>query len=161
MNGVSNAADIDFLFGQIKSASPAYRWSSDLNVDGTVNNADVDVLVKVLFSTQYGDTDLNHAVNFDDLLALAKHYNAPGTWATGDFDGSGTVGFDDLLTLAKNYNFTSAALGGTSDLAGFSPDLAGDWALAQALLPEPTSLLSIAGIARMVCRRRRRVQKTA
>jgi hypothetical protein len=49
-------------------------------------------------------------VNFNDLLVLAKNYNAAGaTYAQGDFNYDGVVNFNDLLTLAKNYNKTMAA----------------------------------------------------
>lgn len=57
-----------------------------------------------------GDTNGDRAVNFDDLLALARNYNGTGkTFADGDFDGDGAVGFNDLLVLAKNYNKSLAA----------------------------------------------------
>jgi hypothetical protein len=54
-----------------------------------------------------GDANRDRVVNFDDLLVLAKNYNATGTsvtWAMGDFNYDGNVNFDDLLILAKSYN---------------------------------------------------------
>lgn len=50
-----------------------------------------------------GDIDQSRSVNFDDLLTLAQHYGAAGTFAQGDLNYSGTVDFDDLLMLAQNY----------------------------------------------------------
>jgi glucose/arabinose dehydrogenase len=51
------------------------------------------------------DANRDRAVNFNDLLALARNYNAPGkTWADGDFNYDGTVNFSDLLILARSYN---------------------------------------------------------
>jgi hypothetical protein len=94
--------------------------------------------------TLKGDSDLNGAVNFDDLLRLAANYNLSGTsWSKGDTNYDGLTNFDDLLALAANYN---QALTGS---------FAGDWALAQAAVPEPTTLLAVA-LAPLVLRRKRR-----
>jgi hypothetical protein len=95
--------------------------------------------------TLYGDATLDGTVNFDDLLKLAANYNQSGAyWTDGDFTYDGTVNFDDLLKLAANYNQT------------LSGSLAGDWALAQAAVPEPTSLAIVGALAGMALRRRRR-----
>lgn len=57
-----------------------------------------------------GDANRDRAVNFDDLLALARNYGQAGkTLSEGDADGDGTVDFNDLLALARNYNQTLAA----------------------------------------------------
>jgi ELWxxDGT repeat protein len=54
-----------------------------------------------------GDANHDRAVNFDDLLVLAKNYNTTKTtFPDGDFTGDHLVNFDDLLILAKNYNKT-------------------------------------------------------
>ena len=51
-----------------------------------------------------GDANLDGAVDFSDLLTLARHYGSAGaTWSTGDFDADGTVDFADLAALARNY----------------------------------------------------------
>jgi T5SS/PEP-CTERM-associated repeat protein len=103
--------------------------------------------------TIYGDADYNGLVNFDDLLALAKHYNhTAAQWPDGDFTRDGLVNFDDLLILAKNYNSTApAAVPGAS--AQFNEDLAAAFA---ATVPEPSSLM--AGIAMFMIPRRRRAR---
>jgi type VI secretion system secreted protein Hcp len=52
-----------------------------------------------------GDANRDRAVNFADLLTLAKNYNATGrNWSQGDFTGDGVVNFNDLLVLARSYN---------------------------------------------------------
>jgi hypothetical protein len=57
------------------------------------------------FFTLAGDANRDRAVNFNDLLILAKNYNQAGaTFDQGDFNYDGTVNFSDLLILAKNYN---------------------------------------------------------
>jgi hypothetical protein len=60
------------------------------------------------------------------------------------------VNFADLVLLAQNYNRSLVSLD------SFSPEFAADWALAQSLVPEPTSLtLVMASVAAMSTRRRR------
>lgn len=48
-------------------------------------------------------------LDFSYLVALARNYGKPGTFATGDLDGDGTVDFNDLLLLARNYSKPLAA----------------------------------------------------
>jgi YD repeat-containing protein len=97
-----------------------------------------------------GDTNLDRAVNFDDLLTLAQNYGLTTgqTWSTGDLNGSGSVDFDDLLGLAQTYG-QSAIM--TSALPA---EFAADWALARSLTPEPTALFTLATAAAMPRRRR-------
>lgn len=57
-----------------------------------------------------GDVNRDRAVNFNDLLTLARNYNGTGkNWADGDLTGDGLVNFNDLLILARAYNTTLAA----------------------------------------------------
>ena len=104
-----------------------------------------------LIVTLPGDTNLDHHVDFNDLLALAKSYGqTSGTaWAKGDFDYNGSVDFNDLLLLAKNYNGVAA---GSGD-ARLSAVFAADW-WSRSSVPEPISLTALACLA-MTMRRRR------
>ena len=107
------------------------------------------VLVRV---TLKGDTDLSGNVNFADLVNLAQNYNGSNkVWRQGDSDYDGLVNFADLVALAQNYNQTAAAL----EAAGLSSSFIADWALAQSLVPEPTTLASL-GMASLLLRRRSR-----
>lgn len=87
-----------------------------------------------------GDANIDGVVNFDDLLLVVQNYELGGTqtWQSGDINGSGVVNFDDLLLVAQFYDASvlSAAL---TESTGrhFESDLA----LAQMLVPEPTSLV--------------------
>lgn len=96
-----------------------------------------------------GDTDVNGQVNFDDLLALAQNYGTLDnmSWQSGDFNADGATNFDDLLPLAQNYGFGTPGL-----MAG---DFAADWALAQSMVPEPTSLFAMGLLAAFSAGRRR------
>ena len=72
------------------------RWGNPLAADGLTD-----------FFTLAGDANHDRAVNFADLLTLAKNYNATGkTFAEGDFNYDGVVNFNDLLILAQAYNQT-------------------------------------------------------
>jgi hypothetical protein len=88
-------------------------------------------------ATPPGDADRNGAVNFDDLLILAKNYNGTGrTWSQGDFNGDGVVNFDDLLVLAKNYNRSVTPAG--AEAASATPLDVGTLAAALGV-PAPTA----------------------
>lgn len=104
--------------------------------------------------TLKGDTDLNRAVNFDDLLSLAQGYGAAGDWRQGDTNYDGTVNFDDLLALAQNYG-GSISLRQTDTLANVAGEaFMHDWTLALAIVPEPTSFVALGAVATLVRRRR-------
>ena len=95
-----------------------------------------------------GDVNRDRAVNFTDLLTLAKNYNTTGkTYATGDLTGDGVVNFADLLVLAKNYN---SVLATPSPVA--TPLVATSAAAAAPALPEskkaPTLFNTVAPIAK-------------
>jgi hypothetical protein len=68
-------------------------------------------------AVQSGDTDLDGAVGFDDLRALAQNYGLTGKlWSDGEltYSSDGAVDFDDLLQLAQNYQPGSSADPGTT-----------------------------------------------
>ena len=107
---------------------------------GQLAAAYADSRVKV--ESNAGDADFDGAVDFGDLLTLAQNYGSTSGkwWADGDFDFDGSVGFSDLLVLAQNYQ-----TGNVSE----------DWVYAQTLVPEPTTLVSLA-MGMLLMRRSRR-----
>jgi hypothetical protein len=57
-----------------------------------------------------GDADRNGTVNGADLNVVLSNYNGTftgDTWSLGDFDGNGTVNGTDLNVVLSNYNQTS------------------------------------------------------
>jgi hypothetical protein len=118
-----------------------------------------------LIPTVPGDADINGLVNFDDLLVLAKNYNAvlptsgPGDnwWTRGDFTLDRIVNFDDLLVLAKNYNGVA-----TATPADLPADVAAAWPAAlAAAVPEPTTATTLTLLAAStLLRRNRRTRPT-
>ena len=153
LDGVKNADDLDALFHSLTAANTYFNYDGNATVDG----ADVDSLLTSAFNTKRGDANLDQAVNFDDLIVLAQNYNKVGTghWSIGDFNGDSNVNFDDLISLAQNYNTGTGAAG------VWSASFQADWALAQALVPEPTMALTIvAGAVKIAGRRVRRATTT-
>ena len=105
-----------------------------------------------------GDANLDGTVDFNDLLALAQHYNTStgNSWAMGDFTGEGTVNFTDMLQLARQYGISDVPAGFSAELAAdTSASFASEFKLAQSLVPEPTTLGLLAAALPMLRRRRR------
>ncbi len=92
-----------------------------------------------------GDTNADGIVDFTDLLTLAQNYeqNSTLSYQVGDFNYDGVVNFTDLLMLAQNYS--GGALAAESDFA-----------LAQSMVPEPTTFGLIAVTMAAAAHRKRR-----
>jgi hypothetical protein len=148
--------------GQLISSTAPGNYAIGV-VEGTVITGgifggitlDADAVVADL--TLKGDANLNYSVTFDDLLALAQNYDAAGSgklWSDGDSNYDGRVNFDDLLALAQNYGGNALQTEALLESAGASEQFQGDWALAQSLAPEPSSIAAL-GMLSMFARRRR------
>jgi hypothetical protein len=104
-----------------------------------------------------GDSNFDGSVGFLDLVELARSYNTSNKkWSEGDFDFDGSVGFLDLVALSRNYGATVTAAGAVVIDLGIQAAFAADWALAQSLVPEPTTLGLIGAGAILTLRRQRR-----
>jgi hypothetical protein len=100
-----------------------------------------------------GDANLDGAVGFADLVALAQNYNTldgGANWDDGDFTHDGNVDFADLVRLAQNYN---RAFGG-EPVPGAPAGFEADMAAAFARVPEPSGValagLVVVGLVRRV-----------
>jgi hypothetical protein len=101
-----------------------------------------------------GDANRDGKVAFEDLVAVAQNYGSGGTpedyWAGGDFNGDDIVNFADLVAVAQHYGRSDLFDGEQIDL----PYVPFDLGFGQ--VPEPSSMLLIAGgIAPLLMRRRR------
>jgi autotransporter-associated beta strand protein len=139
--------DADFSTGPIRSSTATANRGLGY-LDDAANQK------FIVAAALYGDSNLDGNVNFADLVRLAQNYNQTGkTWDQGDSNYDGGVNFADLVALARNYNQSIAT--GSMLAIGDAASFAGDWALAQSLVPEPASLMTIAVAAGVVARRRR------
>lgn len=94
-NGLVNSLDIDLLYAAVRTSDNNVRW--DLTGDGLVSRLDVDVLVREILLTDYGDANLDRAIDGADLAAWQSHqYTATATWGAGDFNGDGVVDGGDF-----------------------------------------------------------------
>jgi autotransporter-associated beta strand protein len=143
---IADGLDDDNANGNPLDVNEIAIYSSLMPIAGqTIGYLDNGTSVSIR-KTLFGDATLDGTVNFDDLLKLAANYNTSGKlWYQGDFTGDGTVNFDDLLRLAAAYN-TSLPAG----VIGGAPE----FAMAQALVPEPASLGLLAAFSAALTRRR-------
>jgi hypothetical protein len=103
-----------------------------------------------------GDANADGIVDFEDLVALAQHYNGPTDpndyWAGGDFNGDDVVDFNDLVTMAQHYGLSDLNPGDRIDLPYVPFDLG-----FSSPAPEPGGLAVVGmGLAVVGGRRRRR-----
>ena len=119
-----NATDIDETYSLIGNDLGAANIFNDVDRDGDVTDQqDVDALVREVFQTEYGDTNLDGKVEPADLTLMKLSWLGTGLgWAQGDFTGDGTVGPADLTQMKLHWLFGSGGAG----------------------IPEPTSLALIA-----------------
>jgi hypothetical protein len=104
-DGRLSADDIDALYVAIDARATSAHAHLDLSGDGEVDQFDVNVLVREIFRTEFGDFDLDGNVDFADFLTLANNYGSDHKgWADGDATGNGDVGFSDFLLLAAYFS---------------------------------------------------------
>jgi hypothetical protein len=152
-DGVTDAADIDTLYGHFGSNA----WLYDLNVHGTTDQTDVDTLVHTILHTYYGDVNLDRQVDFFDIVQmLSAHYNDGTTGhggAEGDLNGDGRIDFFDLsLLLSEGYNAGPMP-------AAVTPEMSAGQIEAALGVPEPSGaavmLVGASALLRRRCMRRR------
>ena len=69
----------------------------DLNSDGLVNNADVQVWIRDLKGTKLGDANLDFSVDASDFnLWNGSKFTATAAWCNGDFNSDGFVDASDF-----------------------------------------------------------------
>ena len=142
-NDLLDSDDIDLLMADIRT--PSGDANFDVNMDGSVNAADLDFWVADLKNTWSGDADLDGEFNSGDFVVVftAGTYEtgAAAGWAQGDWDGDGQFTSGD---------FVAAFVGGGYEVG---PRPGGPNA-AVAAVPEPSSLILLGiGLLLFVFRR--------
>jgi hypothetical protein len=133
----------------------AYAEANDIlsSSGGTFAGQNVDGTAVLIGYTLAGDTNLDGAVDFSDLVRLAQNYNVTdGTrvWANGDFNYDGSVDFADLVKLAQNYNSALPGEPIADAPTGFEAELARAFASG----PEP-NVLTVVAFGSLLMKRRR------
>lgn len=156
-SGITDATDIDLLFGATPGSPPLADLRFDINADGVVtpgqgaSGSDSDHLVRNILLTEFGDANLDRSVNLTDFNILAGNFGLTGRgWALGNFSGDliGRVDLTDFNLLAANFGF-SAGPDGVVD-----PQ---DWFTLATLVPEPAlGIFAMSGCA--LLRRRRAIR---
>ena len=107
-NSEVNADDIDLLAEAIRKGSFARTF--DLNIDGQVNDGDMDKLVHDILGTDYGDFNLDGMVDIGDYGTWATFFLSSGKiaggsgWEGGDANGDGMVNLSDYARWAETIN---------------------------------------------------------
>jgi hypothetical protein len=110
-DGVANAADIDRLCQAIDDNESTF----DLNGDQVVDRGDLDYLIKNLFQTTHGDSNLDGLFNSADLVQIfaAGEYEdtvaGNTTWAEGDWNCDGEFDTQDLVVAFQEGGYVSAS----------------------------------------------------
>jgi hypothetical protein len=138
----TTAYDIDLLFDRVGRTGDL--WLEDLTVDSAVSAADVDALVRQVFQSQYGDANLDGAVNAADFVVLSNHFGKTGGWATADFNGDNLINAADFVILSNNFGYGAAVT---------AQEIAAVQAFG-ATVPEPAAL-GLTALAIPLLRRRR------
>lgn len=99
-NGTVAGNDIDMMFFALGSNDKDF----DLDDDDDVTQSDLDILLRDILLSEYGDTNLDHVVDFADFLALTQNFGRTDVgWAEGDFNGDRQADFDDFQILSSNF----------------------------------------------------------
>lgn len=98
---VVDAYDIDYVranFGNFRILDMAVDMdlSADMNGDLIVNQYDVDVVVRDVLDTEYGDVNLDGTVDQADTDIINANLGMSGGWAMGDMNGDGMITEVDL-----------------------------------------------------------------
>lgn len=131
-DGTADTLDIDTMYDNFGSGDDLF----DLNADGSADTGDLDYMVREVFGTEYGDFNLDGAVNATDLATMKAFFGGSGVYAQGDVNGDGIINATDLAIMKVYFGF-QAPTGG------------------QGAVPEPTTLMLLGlGAAALLKRRK-------
>ena len=106
-----NAGDIDYLCARLGQPDP----TSDLDRDGTVSRLDLEILVRRLLRTDFGDANLDGVFDSADFVHVfqTSEYEdsivGNSTWSDGDWDCDGDFTTLDLVLAFQSGSYEDAA----------------------------------------------------
>ena len=104
-DGMINAVDIDLLTTAITSR--AVESVYDLTLDGVVDMDDMDMLIRDIIHTEYGDADLDGQVDMVDFWMMYRNmYTDSGGWTRGDYNLDGQIDGSDFSVWNQHKNFS-------------------------------------------------------
>jgi ELWxxDGT repeat protein len=107
--------DIDQVIRAV--AAGDVRAKYDLNGDGGVDALDTAYLVRMVLGSEFGDANLDGAVDDADFSIVAGNYASAGAgWNAGDFNGDGRVSILDAIVW-RDHRAEPEAVGATSAAA--------------------------------------------
>ena len=106
-DGIVDANDIDVLFNAVQTNSGVSYY--DLDGNGTLNEEDVDFLVRQVLAALPGDANLDGAVDAIDLdIWNAHRWTGCSGWGRSDFNGDGVTDGSDF-NIWNDHRFMPAA----------------------------------------------------
>jgi len=105
-DGIVDLNDLDPLCAAIASASRRFNPDFEIDGNGEISFADVDVFLRE-YEINAGDTNIDDVTDFSDFLRLSHAFGTEGTWSSGDFDCNGRVEFSDFLQLSSNFELVA------------------------------------------------------
>jgi len=106
LDGDTSPNDIDAHdINTLRSRFGTSDMYADLDDSGTVDQADLDKLIRDIIGTEYGDINLDGQVDESDYVVYALNYGQAGGWAAGDLNGDGMVTGADYTIYGANYGF--------------------------------------------------------
>lgn len=104
---VVNAIDIDMLTANLGGET---KSNFDLTADGLVDRQDMDMLIRDIIGTEYGDADLDGYVGPWDAVTMFRGFLFGATgWAAGDFSCDGVVDGQDFI-IWNQHKFTETRM---------------------------------------------------
>lgn len=117
-DGRLTAQDIDLLAAAIRASDPPVAVY-DLSGDGVVSADDMDVMVRRVMRTQYGDSNLDRRFDSSDMIRVfqAGKYEAGSSssagWEEGDWNGDGRFDSSDMIFAFQQGGYESGSAGAT------------------------------------------------
>jgi len=126
-SGAVDVADIDLLSSAIATGSGDLRF--DLDASGTLNEADLGVMIGDVVGTWIGDSNLDGEFNSGDLVSVFTEgkfeTNEAATWASGDWNADGIFNSSDFVAAFSDGGFEIGPKAATAAV----PEPASAWLL--------------------------------